>query len=276
MIFKTSYQKQSAMMTLLIMIFVVFIMFFCGLRYLDPPEEYGVAINFGTSDMGSGPPALNERIQSNPEPSQVSSKAEPLEPNIVKDNLLTQSDVEAPMVSPKEEKEQEKTKDLNKEPREKKIENPVKQKKPTPSEDTQNILKHLFGNPSVGEEVQGEGEDREQGVKGSLSGAASSAKYYGNEGSGGDGNYLLKGRRPLTKPIIKPDCNEEGIVVVSIEVDKNGRVTSAKAGVKGTTNNSLCLLEPARKAALATQWNPDGNAPKRQVGMIRYKFVLSE
>ena len=111
MIFKTSYQKQSAMMTLLIMIFVVFIMFFCGLRYLDPPEEYGVAINFGTSDMGSGPPALNERIQSNPEPSQVSSKAEPLEPNIVKDNLLTQSDVEAPMVSPKEEKEQEKTKE---------------------------------------------------------------------------------------------------------------------------------------------------------------------
>ncbi|MEE3225787.1 MAG: energy transducer TonB, partial [Bacteroidota bacterium] len=72
------------------------------------------------------------------------------------------------------------------------------------------------------------------------------------------------------------DCNEAGIVVVSIEVDRNGNVIKATPGVRGTTNNSRCLLDPAKAAALATKFNPDTDAPSRQIGKIVYKFSLSE
>ena len=80
----------------------------------------------------------------------------------------------------------------------------------------------------------------------------------------------------MSKPIEKPDCQEEGIVVVRIEVDKNGRVIRAVPGVKGSTNTADCLLKPAKQAALKTTWNADNKAPSKQIGTIIYKFSLSK
>ena len=79
--------------------------------------------------------------------------------------------------------------------------------------------------------------------------------------SGSGGNYNLAGRKALSKPKEQPDCEEEGIVVVSITVDKTGKVIRAVAGVKGTTNTAACLLKPAKEAALRTTWNSDSKAP---------------
>ena len=50
----------------------------------------------------------------------------------------------------------------------------------------------------------------------------------------------------------------------------------ATPGVRGTTNNSKCLLDPAKRAALATKFNKDGKAPFKQIGKIIYRFSLSE
>jgi len=36
------------------------------------------------------------------------------------------------------------------------------------------------------------------------------------------------------------------------------------------------LLDPAKLAALKTTWNPDSNAPNKQIGYITYRFSLSE
>ena len=80
----------------------------------------------------------------------------------------------------------------------------------------------------------------------------------------------------MSKPKEQPDCQEEGTVVVRIQVDKNGKVIYAQAGVKGTTNSAPCLLKPAKEAALRTKWNPDDKAPSKQVGTIIYKFSLSK
>ena len=129
---------------------------------------------------------------------------------------------------------------------------------------------------STGESSASDGDDAVAGNKGREDGDSNSSNYYGNNGSGGDGNYLLKGRRVLSKPKRKPSCNEEGIVVVKVEVNGDGQVIRATPGVKGSTNTAPCLLKPAKEAALATKWNADGNAPSRQVGYIRYSFVLSE
>jgi hypothetical protein len=59
-------------------------------------------------------------------------------------------------------------------------------------------------------------------------------------------------------------------------VDRNGRVVDARAGVKGTTNNHPCLLEPARKTAFLHKWNPDSKAPNQQIGFVVVNFKLGE
>lgn len=100
-------------------------------------------------------------------------------------------------------------------------------------------------------------------------------KSYSN-GFGHGSEYSLKGRKAISKTIPKYICNEEGIIVVDVTVDQNGKTISATAGVKGTTNTASCLLEQAKIAALNTKWSADSNAAAKQVGKIIYNFSLEE
>jgi len=43
----TKHKRKSAIITVFILLMLLFVMFNFGMRYLDPPEEYGLAINFG-------------------------------------------------------------------------------------------------------------------------------------------------------------------------------------------------------------------------------------
>ena len=62
---ETTHKRKSAAITLvLLLLFVVGILNF-GLQYLDPPQEYGVAINFGNPDAGLGTPV--EKTKAAPE-----------------------------------------------------------------------------------------------------------------------------------------------------------------------------------------------------------------
>jgi len=69
--------------------------------------------------------------------------------------------------------------------------------------------------------------------------------------------------------------NETGSVVVRVIINRDGIVTEAIPGIKGTTNNNKELLETAKNAALQTLYNPDPNAPESQTETIRYNFRLS-
>lgn len=271
MVFHTAYQKKSAIITSVFMLLVLLLLFFCGFKNNNQPEEYGVAINFGTSNVGSGPSKINKTIASKPVQQKVVEKVteEPIK-NVakpIKENVLTQEMVNAPKIV--EEKKKIEKKEIK--PTKKAIVKEVAKKieKPKPTKETQNALNSLFGEKNEGESSESEGDDLVGGgVKGAIGGDSTSNKYYGNNGSGGTGNYLLSGRKALVKPINKPVCNEEGVVVVRVEVDNRGKVIKAVPGVKGTTNNSNCLLEPAKKAALATKWNADENAPNKQVDTL--------
>ena len=83
------------------------LLFFAGLTYLDPPPESGIAINFGTSDVGSGniqPQAAVESAPRNttPEPPQVEKAPE------VKEEVVTQETEEAPVIKEEPKKEEKK------------------------------------------------------------------------------------------------------------------------------------------------------------------------
>jgi outer membrane biosynthesis protein TonB len=144
-----------------------------------------------------------------------------------------------------------------------------------PSKEAQDALNSLLNSNTTNGKEKGEGDDTKDGVKGTEKGDPNSSKYYGNNNSDG-GDYNLEGRKPESKPTVQPDCQEEGIVVVRIEVDRKGKVFNAEPGFKGTTNTAQCLVKAAKEAALKTTWNADNNAPVKQIGTIIYKFTLSK
>ncbi|MDZ7848584.1 MAG: hypothetical protein U5L96_18625 [Owenweeksia sp.] len=125
----------------------------------------------------------------------------------------------------------------------------------------------------------GEGENKGPGDQGDPSGDPNSNNRTGGAtGGGGDGNYMLGGRKALYKPKPEYQCDDQGRVVVKIYVNQNGKVTSAVPGEKvpqgaATTTTSSCLFDKARAAALRTKWQPAGSDdPDTQVGFIIYNF----
>ena len=274
-ILETKHKRKSAAITAVILLLLLFVIFNYGMQYLDPPEEYGLAINFGDANVGSGEPVENTKKA--PTAKVVEQEQEVVEEEketpkeIIKEEIITaETAEEVPVV--------EKIKEVKKKPVKEvvKKEIPKVVPKPKPSKETTDALNSLLnGNTSDGN-LKGEGDDAKEGVKGTENGDSNSNKYYGNTGGGSGGNYNLAGRKALLKPIKQPDCQEEGTVVVKIIVDKNGKVISAIPGVKGSTNTAKCLLDPAREAALNTTWNPDDKAPTSQTGTIIYKFSLTK
>jgi outer membrane biosynthesis protein TonB len=273
-ILETEYQRKSAIITSVILTVFLLVIFNFGLRYLDPPAEYGITINFGNSSVGNGDPIEKQISTPAPKVVEKSVKVEEEPPveipkEIIQEALITND-------SSKEIAVLEKPKEVKTAPTKEVVTKEIKKEKPKPqpSKETQEALTNLLKGNDAGEKPTGEGNDSASGLKGNENGDPNANKYYGNALSGSDLNYNLAGRKALSKPIEKPECQQEGIVVVSITVDQNGNVISAIPGVKGTTNSSPCLLNPAREAALRTKWNADIKAPSNQKGTIIYKFTL--
>ena len=280
---ETTHKRKAAGITALLLGALIFAMLHMGLQYLDPPQEYGVAINFGNPERGDGPPVENTKtppvVKETSEPVEEEEEVLPEETNqeVVKEPLVTQETEDAPVIEKPEEPQEEKpVVSEKKKEKEKVVPKPKPKPKPKPSKQTQDLLNNLLDTPSDTDAPKEEGDKKTPGIKGSLKGDPKATKYYVSTGTTGDKNYNLAGRDALSKPIEKPNCNEEGIVVVRIEVDTSGNVIRAIAGVKGSTNTAKCLMDPARSAALKTKWNADPNAPNKQKGTIVYRFSLSE
>lgn len=268
----TQYKRKSMRITVVIHVILLILLFYVGMKYMDPPLEQGIAINFGTTETGSGKIQPTEKIKSAPQETTVTPVSQPK--SEVKEDVVTQDTEEAPVIKKEKQQEEQKETPVKEEPK-KEI---PKKPDPKPDKATSDALSSLINGPkSDGTAKGGEGDDIKAGDKGDPDGDPNASSYYGTgKGLDGDGNYLLGGRKALNKEKFVQECNEAGIVVVSIEVDRHGKVISATAGVRGTTNNSKCLLDPARRAALATKFNNDDKAPAKQIGKIIYKFSLSD
>ena len=134
--------------------------------------------------------------------------------------------------------------------------------------------------PQSGTGNGSQGDDNTPGYKGDPKGNPYASSFYGDssEGSGqGSGKgWGLNGRKYISGEKVYQDCNESGMVVVQIEVDRSGKVVRAKAGEKGTTNKAPCLLDAARKSAMTYRFNADEKAPQTQIGFLSIRFKLGE
>jgi outer membrane biosynthesis protein TonB len=276
---ETTYKRQSAAITTVIMTILMVLIFFFGMTYLDPPEEYGIAVNFGTSDVGMGDIQPTEPLKSAskvlPNTEEVIEQTKSnVTPERNTEDVITQNTEDAIALK----KQLETQKKLAEEARLERLKKEAIAKQKAEEEAKRKKLDALIGgiNNANGKATGGEGNDNTAGDKGKITGDPNANGYYGNGGTGSGGDYQLGNRKPISRPKPAYICDEEGVVVVSIEVDVNGNVIKATPGVKGSTNTAACLMSQAKEAALKTKWSSDTNAPSKQVGTIKYRFSLSQ
>ena len=290
----TRHKKKSFTLTTLLLSVLLLLMFYIGLTYFDPPIENGITVNFGTMEFGMGKEQPKEPVKSQPAvkeevveevvpeeeaapPEEVSSEEVTEKPA---EKLLTREEEEAIKIKQQREAEQREAAAQKARAeqlaREKKA---AEEKARLEQEAKKKKLDALMGGltQSEGTAQGSEGDDRQAGDKGQPDGDPYATSYYGSPGSGsGTGGYGLNGRSLQGSGKVQQKCNEEGKVVVQIVVDRSGKVVSATPGVRGTTNNDPCLMEPAKQTAMQYRWNADNNAPSQQVGFVVVNFKLGE
>ncbi len=224
---------------------------------LPLPSEEGVEVNLGYSDDGMGD------IQ--PEvPAMAPSAAPPPSQAKTDDQSVTENNEEVPAI----EKTKKKTEKANPTPVTKPTPAVEKPKEPTVNQ------KALYPGKSTKTATGGnQGITGKPGDQGKENGTPGSPNYEGNGGKGNGISYDLGGRGVRSLP--KPTYNspEQGRIVVSIKVNRQGQVTYASAGAKGTTISENNLRQQAESAARKTMFAPDADAPEEQRGTITYVFV---
>jgi len=274
--FETRHQRNSAKITTLITLILVLLLFVVGMPFMDPPLEYGVAVNFGTSNVGSGikPKAMPVKAQ---EPKVTeSSEAQEVTPQKTEqaaktEEVLTQDTAES--IAIKKQKEAEALAKAEAERLEREKREAEERRLKEEAEKRKN-LDNLIGSVknSSSAENEGEGPDNATGIKGDSL-VDPYAPYTDIPGTGNGGIGVgLNGRGKADFKIYDGCENEYGDVVVAIVVNREGRVIEANAGEQGTNNRTTCLIEQAEKIARSFKWKADSKAPPRQIGRIKIIF----
>ncbi|MDO4728615.1 MAG: energy transducer TonB [Bacteroidota bacterium] len=304
MFFQTKEEKKSAAITSmlfgLLMLVLSIAIFPPEIKELEGGGGGGtIALNFGFDDQGMGDDFESTERVSSTQPNTPSISATPSE-------ILTSDNEDAVAIDkvkelPKKVENTPKTPDRKVEAKPDNTIKPNKPEasKPKPDRNVTNAIDNLLGGGS------GDGNSNRQGNQGSPNGGITGGGYDGLGGSGsgsggghgsgqgigtgsgygsgsgagsgnGHGNYKLAGRKPLKMPQPTYKCNEEGVVVVEIFVNKSGKVVEANPGVRGSTSTAKCLTDIAKKAALETSFEPSDKAAERQRGEIRYNFKHKE
>ena len=217
-----------------------------------PPKEIGLPVELalGNTDAGSG----EVQPESTSEPEEVEPVPEPVEtpPTDVPEPVETQ-DAEADMSVPDR---QEETKPVEKKPEldprlQRALNNPFQTSKDNPSD--------------------GQGETDQPGDFGKPNG---SPDGNGLDGSNGGGlSASLGGRAAKNLRPIPGNWQEEGVIIISVIVDRYGKVISAK-NARGTTVTNSALIKAAEAEALKVKFTPKSDAPEEQRGLIRYPIYL--
>jgi colicin import membrane protein len=279
---------------------------------LPLPEEEGILVNFGYDNTGSGLTEPSQSPSNTQEEQAVSQEALPVENPVTEEVVssqanLTQEFEEAPEVvkqaekpDPEELRKQQEAK-RQEELRQQQIEaerikkekeeaeaKRIQEEKDREAREAAELkkredeIRNRTLNALSNSEAAGAGTGKNQGISGGKgnqgveTGAVNATNYGEGSGTGTRGiSYNLAGRQPLKIPQPVYDIQSEGIVVVEVTVDRNGNVTQADPGVKGSTTLEEYFLKVAKDAALKAKFNIKPDAPLFQKGTITYHFILN-
>ena len=257
--------------TIIFHILLIVALIFLGLSTPLPlPGEEGVEVNLGSSNVGMG----NKQAEA-PAPTIVPKpKPQPVVEEEVEDDVITQDIEEAPVIeAKKEEKKKEEVKKEEEKPVIEETTEEIVEEVPEPEPEPVVDQRALYKGNSQSDEGSDEGITGQPGDQGKENGDPDVDNYDGLGGAGDGVSFSLGGRG--AKHLPKPTYNspEQGKVVVTIWVNKEGKVVKALAGAKGTNITDLSLRKLAQDAALRSVFQPDPNAPDVQKGTITYNFI---
>jgi len=246
---------RATLGTILFHLVLLLLFFFFGLRTPLPlPAEEGVMIALGVGDQGIG------AFLQQPSPAQPAAPRPQTPPeDVVTQDLEESIALPPPTTQPRPVPTQEP-------PR------PTTTQQAQPQEPQQRPdPRALFPGTSQASTAQPQGTTGQPGSQGDPTGSPNGAPT----GSGQDGiSYDLGGRGHLQLGKPEPLPGRFGRVVVEIWVSREGRVTRAVAGVRGTTISDRTLLERSERAAMMSRFTPRSDAPQEQRGTITYNFVV--
>ena len=94
----TKHKRKSATWTTIIGIIILLLIFNFGMRYFDPPKEFGISVNFGTSNVGSGDVQPTEALK--PATQETETQPEPVEKEeVVEEPIVEEQVATTPPVS---------------------------------------------------------------------------------------------------------------------------------------------------------------------------------
>lgn len=215
----------------------------------------GVMLNYGDVDWEGGTFTPEERVPIPVESNVPVGQRTPETPSIITD----ETDNSAAIIAERERKEREEKEEQARQERARQEAERRRQ------QEIDNQMSNLFGAGNSGA-GQGSGTSSAGGNQG-----------IGTSGSGGYGDFDLGGRGLYpgsTLPRPAYTVQEEGIIVVEVTVDPQGRVIAAQVRARGTniTNESMrrSAIEAARKARFAVI-----NETNNQYGSITYRYKLN-
>ncbi len=296
-------KKKGIIGTVVFHIILAVILIITGFHTQLPlPEEEGILVNFGTDDTGLGmlePAASSSQEESSS--AQESSADIPPEQTVdevqeqeAEEALMTQDFEEAAVVEEKKEQpdpeeeqrlkeeaeaERIRQQELEDERLRKEAEEAEKRKLEEEQRrrtEIMNRTRNALENANArGSDTSSEGIAGGEGNQGVETGAVGADVYGEGGGTGTEGiSYDLAGRQARSLPKPGYDIQSEGIVVVEVTVDRDGNVTKAVPGVKGSTTLEEYFLRVARTAAMAAKFDRKPDAPVIQKGTITYHFIL--
>ncbi len=279
-----SIRSRSLILTVLIhgLIFLLLLFFVMNTPVPPFPEaggSGGVLVNIGYLDAATGEiQPMSENITQDPNPVIDQSQ-----PKTQEEKILTSENDEA--VAVKEVKVEKK--DLKKiKPNvqsvkvEKKIVVPVRVVDTKALYQGKNTKSTSQGTASTGAGDQGDKNgdpfSKYTGKNGNGTGPGEGTGTGPGKGpgSGGGISFDLTGRRLVRKPSIDDKSQETGKVVVSITVDKDGSVTDARPGARGSTTTSAYLFGKAKEAAMKAKFSPNPDGADIQKGTMTFVFLV--
>ncbi|MFO7923570.1 MAG: TonB family protein [Bacteroidales bacterium] len=266
--------KKGIIGTTIFHVAIAVIILFLGFSTPLPlPGEEAIIINFGTDDEGLGftRPRRQETAPPTPSPPPVSEQE-------TEEQIITQDIEDAPALPAPQEEEvtQPEPAPPVERPQPEPVEEVINEEPPEEVPERRPNPNALFpGRTATGETGEGEGETTGSGDQGRETGSPDSPHRTGGDTGSPDGiSYSLDGRNPLALPLPDYNYQVEGIVVVEVTVNRNGEVTNAIPGVRGSTTLNDYLLNTAKRAAERARFNIKPDAPAFQKGTITYHFRL--
>ncbi len=262
---KKDYNHRALMISAGVhMALLILFFFIMAWRAPNPPKPtYGIELNFGLEQMGSGDVQPTTQPSPIPEeqPQENQSQPQPIEDNPEVEEQVTESTPQESVTQPDEGLVKEKPA----ESKPKEVTKPTEKPKATSSKPNTDSRALYGGSQSQGDQQNATGD------QGSREGSVDAQALYGAQGGGGGASLNMAGWSWDQVPRPQDTSSETGRIVFQIKIDDQGYVVSVKT-VETTVSPAIerIYLDAVRKITFSKTDN--ASVPPFSTGTIT--FVL--